>query len=202
MTNVRLSPIIRLMPDVSQPVPDYELAPVVHADTPARVRAVLEPTRSQILDLVLERAASVTELARALSRPKSSVAHHVDVLLEAGLVRVVRTRKVRAMEERFYGRVGRTVVIADSQRPADSVHASFLSEAYAEASPDDSLLSTLRHVRIPEAQASEFFDQVVALAEQFTQMERSGDTVYGFVAAVYPTNHPVLPDASSADVAR
>lgn len=102
------------------------------------------------------------------------------------------------MEERFYGRVGRTVVIAGSKRPTDLAHASYLSEAYAEATPGDSLLSTLRHMRIPEAQASAFFDQVVVLAEQFTQMERSGDTVYGFVAALYPTDHPVLPDASDA----
>jgi hypothetical protein len=56
--------------------------------------------------------------------------------------------------------------------------------------------STLRHARIPEERAAEFFDRVVALAEEFTTLERSGDVVFGFVAAVYPTRHPTLPESS------
>jgi DNA-binding transcriptional ArsR family regulator len=40
--------------------------------------------------------ATITELAVAVERPKSTLAHHVKVLTEAGLVRVTRTRRVRA----------------------------------------------------------------------------------------------------------
>ena len=36
-----------------------------------------EPIRTTILDLVLERAATVNEMAAAIERPKSTVAHHV-----------------------------------------------------------------------------------------------------------------------------
>ena len=50
------------------------------ADQPHQLKALGDGTRMAILDLVLERAASVTELATALGKPKSSVAHHVDVL--------------------------------------------------------------------------------------------------------------------------
>jgi hypothetical protein len=32
------------------------------------------------------------------------------------------------------------------------------------------------------------------LADEFTRQNRSGDTVYGFVAGLFPTNKPVLPD--------
>jgi hypothetical protein len=35
---------------------------------------------------------------------------------------------------------------------------------------------------------------VIALSQEFTQLPRSGDTVWGFVAALYPTDHPALPD--------
>ena len=42
-------------------------------------------------------------------KPKSTVAHHVEVLRRAGLLRVVRTRQVRAVTESFYGRTGRTI---------------------------------------------------------------------------------------------
>ena len=78
-------------------LPDYELEDLrIIASTP-ELKAAFHPLRNQLLDLVLERAATVAELAEAVDRPKSSVAYHVDVLLDAGLLRVVRTRKVRAI---------------------------------------------------------------------------------------------------------
>lgn len=176
-------------------LPDYELDQTVAADTPERMKAIASPLRSQILDLVLERAATVTELAEALGRPKSSIAYHVDLLVDVGLLRVVRTRQVRAIEERFYGRVGRTIVLGDTL-PVGAVRVDMLAEARAEArvpSPGK-MLATLRHARIPAERADEFFARVSELAEEFTTLERDGDTVFGFVAAVYPTDHPTLPE--------
>src|SRR5919205_4028734 len=87
--------------------PDYDLADRIALTTPAQVKAIGHPLRTTILGLLHERAATVSELAVALERPKSTVAHHVKVLAEAGLVQVVRTRRVRAIEERFYGRTAR-----------------------------------------------------------------------------------------------
>jgi DNA-binding transcriptional ArsR family regulator len=176
--------------------PDYELAASVHAETPAQLKALSDPLRSRVLDLVLERAATVTELAKALDRPKSSVAYHVDVLVDAGLLKVVRTRRIRAIDERYYGRVGRTIVIGDTALPDGTVRQNFLTEALAEMRSDDSdgLRATIRRARIPKERADEFFDRVVELAESFTEFPRDGDVVYGFVAGVYPTDHPVLPE--------
>src|SRR3954471_20554577 len=87
--------------------PDYELADRIALTTPTQVKALSHPLRNTILGLLHERAATVSELAVAVERPKSTVAHHVKVLTEAGLVRVVRTRRVRAIEERFHGRTAR-----------------------------------------------------------------------------------------------
>ena len=175
--------------------PDYEIAASVQADTPAQLKALADTVRTQVLDLVLERAASITELAIALGRPKSSVAYHVDILVKAGLLRVVRTRKVRAVEERFYGRVGRTIIIGDAPTPTGIAKRSFLHEAAAEARPPSSgkTLATLRHARIPEDRANEFFQRLSALAEEFTMLPRGGDSVFGLIAAIYPTDHPTLP---------
>jgi len=179
-------------------VPDYELPSTVEADTPEKLKAIAEPVRAQILDLVLERAATVTELAAALDRPKSSVAYHVDVLVDAGMLSVVRTRQVRAIEERFYGRTGRTIVIGTGAVPHGGISENFLAQAQAEVLTDrpDEMQSTMRHARIPPARAEEFFSRVVELAEEFTTLPREGDTVFGFVAAVYATDHPVLPEPS------
>ena len=179
-------------------VPDYELDATVDANTPAQLKAIADPLRNQILSLVLERAATVTELAEALDRPKSSMAYHVDQLVDVGLLKVVRTRRVRAIDERFYGRVGRTIVIGDGALPAGSRARSFLLEAQSEVIDDgehDGIRSTLRHARIPQERADEFWNRLALLAEEFTMLPRSGDTVFGFVAAVYPTDHPTLPEA-------
>ena len=35
----------------------------------------------------------------------------------------------------------------------------------------------------------------MALTSEFTQLPRSGRTVYGFAAGLYPTDHATLPDA-------
>src|SRR2546422_33772 len=65
-------------------IPDYELADQIVITAPEQLRAIADPLRDTILDLLLERAATVTELAAAVKRPKSTVAHHVNVLVAAG----------------------------------------------------------------------------------------------------------------------
>src|SRR5215510_14178098 len=97
--------------------PDYELLDALELTTPAQVRAVSDPLRTTILGLLHERAATVTELAEAVERPKSTVAHHVKVLTDTGLLKVVRTRRVRAIDERFYGRTARMFYHGIGQLP-------------------------------------------------------------------------------------
>ena len=52
---------------------DYELDDVVDADSPERLKALGDPLRSRIVDLVLERAMSVTELSEIVGRPKGKI---------------------------------------------------------------------------------------------------------------------------------
>ena len=180
-------------------LPDYDLPDTVEVSTPAQLRAIADPLRMTLLDLVLERAATVAELATAVNRPNSTIAHHVGVLVQAGMLRVVRTRKVRAIDERYYGRTGRTILVGVVRRPGDTatpVCINGLSLAAAESVPAheaDRLYTTMRHVRIPPERAAEFWKRVETLVRDFSQLPRAGDTVYGFVAGLYPTDHPVLP---------
>ncbi len=96
-------------------IPDYDLDEMIVVTAPGQLRALADPLRGTLLDLLLERAATVTEMALAVDRPKSTVAYHVNLLVDAGLLRVVRTRRVRAIEERYYGRVARTIYIGALQ---------------------------------------------------------------------------------------
>jgi DNA-binding transcriptional ArsR family regulator len=85
--------------------------------TPSQFRAISDRLCATILDLLLERAATVAELAAAAQRPKSTVAHHVDVLVDAEMLRVVRTRRVRAIDELYYGRAA-PVVLRRGREPS------------------------------------------------------------------------------------
>jgi DNA-binding transcriptional ArsR family regulator len=184
---------------VNQPPPDYELADRIALTTPAQVKAISHPLRTTILGLLHERAATVSELAVAVDRPKSTVAHHVRVLVEAGLVQVVRTRRVRAIEERFYGRTARMFYVGVEQGPdGDAMPRDFndfevAARESAAAFRDGKLWGFIRHARISQAQASEFWERMAELVAEFDQLPRSGDTVYGFAVGVYPTDHPTLP---------
>ena len=180
-----------------QGFPDYELVDRIDISAPGHLRAIADPLRVTLLDLVLERAATVGELAAAVGRPKSTVAYHVNVLVDAGMFRVVRTRRVRAIDERFYGRTARVFVIGAVDLPSGPMWASGLSVAAVESSAAhdaDRLRGILRHVRITDERAGEFWDRIIDVAREFTQLPRSGDTVYGFVAGLYPTDHPTLPE--------
>ncbi|MGW6908885.1 hypothetical protein [Streptomyces sp. NPDC054940] len=54
-------------------------------------------------------------------------------------------------------------------------------------------------MRIPQERAREFWARVLELANDYAQLPRGGDVVYGFAAGLYPTGHPALPEAESAE---
>jgi DNA-binding transcriptional ArsR family regulator len=181
--------------------PDHEPADRMALTEPAQIRAIGHPLRTTILQLLHERPATVTELAAAVERPKSTVAHHVDVLTRAGLLQVVGTRKVRAIEERFYGRTARMFhvaaepSVAGQELPRDFNDFEVAARESAPAFQQGRLWGFIRHARISEDQASQFWDRMAALVEEFDRLPRSGETMYGFAVGLYPTDHPMLPPA-------
>lgn len=189
---------------VNEQIPDYDLDEMLVITAPEQLRAVADPLRATLLELLLERAATVTEMAQAVRRPKSTIAYHVNLLVDARLVHVVRTRRVRAIDERYYGRIARTLYIGVLSRPEDKqVVAAIngLAAAAAESGPAhaaDDLRCTLVHARIPIEEVRAFWAQVQEIARRFAQIPRSGDQVYGFAAGLYPTDAPSLPETDSA----
>jgi DNA-binding transcriptional ArsR family regulator len=182
---------------------DYDLADRIALTRPDQVKALSHPLRTTILGLLHERAATVSELAIALERPKSTVAHHVKVLAGAGLVQVVRTRRVRAIEERFYGRTARMFYVSverdagGDEMPRDFNDFEVAARESGDAFHAGKLWGFFRHARISEAQASDFWVRMAELVAEFDRLPRSGDTMYGFAIGVYPTDQPTLPSGES-----
>ncbi len=188
---------------VNEQIPDYDLDDLLVVTAPEQLRALADHLRGTLLELVLERAATVTELAQAVDRPKSTVAYHVNLLLDAGLLRVVRTRRVRAIDERYYGRIARTIYIGALHRPEDKqvvAAVNGLAEAAAEsaaAHAADDLRCLLVHARIPREEVRNLWAEVQELGRRYARIPRSGDQVHGFVAGLDPTDAPSLPDPAA-----
>jgi DNA-binding transcriptional ArsR family regulator len=99
------------------PIVDYEAEDVLLVARPEQLHALGKQPRVAIIQLLRQAARSISELAKDLDMPKGTVGHHVKVLEDAGLIRVVATRKVRAVTERYYGRVARLFLFESEQAP-------------------------------------------------------------------------------------
>jgi hypothetical protein len=123
------------------------------------------------------------------------------VLEEANLIRVVRTRKVRAMTERYYGRLARLYrIVADEVEPYDpaSIGALLLRQAADEVARDagqgdDPSTMVVVHARIPEKHARRFARRLEELASDFQALDEDEGRVFGYVAGVYATDYRALP---------
>ena len=98
---------------------DYAAPDTLVVDQPEQLRALADDLRAAVVALLRERAFSTQQLAEKLGVPKGTVGHHLKVLEQAGLIRVVRTRKVRAVTEKFYGRTAH-LFLFQAEDPADA----------------------------------------------------------------------------------
>ncbi len=188
-------------------VPDYDLEETMSFETVDQFKALFDETRMQISDLLLERAATTSEIADTLGRPKGTIGHHISVMQEAGLIQVVRTKKVRAIEAKYYGRVARTFLLGskvdvDIETSPDyfltSAAAEFAKAAHGlHAEQALPMVSTLRYARIPVERADEWVVRLSELTQEFVSEPRSGETTFGMLIAFYPTDRPHLPDAEA-----
>jgi DNA-binding transcriptional ArsR family regulator len=154
--------------------PDYELDDVLVVQEPKQLRALGDFTRGRIIGLLGQRAASTTELAAALDMPKGTVGHHLKVLEKAGLIRVVRTRQVRALTEKYYGRVARLFelkgVDTDEDLRVGAISAMMLRHAAdeaAEAIVDEKGKTAIGRVRLTAKDAARFTRRLDRLQEDF-----------------------------------
>ena len=162
-------------------------------ERPDQLHALGDPTRWRILGRLLDGPASIQELARALGAAKGTVGHHVRVLDEAGLIRVVERTRVRGVIEKRYARVARQFQLPKADSPIGAEHPGLgmlpLRQALAEARPssgeEDPSMSIVVRARMSAARARRFADLVNALAAEFADGAPEVGETYGFAAAIY-----------------
>lgn len=176
------------------PTPDYEAADVLVVGETDQLRALADEVRIRIVGLLRESAASTSALAERLDMPKGTVGHHVKVLERAGLIRVVRTRRVRAVTEKHYGRVARLFVLKGSD-PVHGVGSGALAGAMLRSAaeeigpsaddPDRSTFSLL-HVRLSREDARRFYRRVERLVDDFEAADAAEGDTHALVLGFYP----------------
>lgn len=139
---------------------DPDLVDDLDAGSPARLRALSHPLRHRILAALRRDGATISQLSHRLRTNKGNVAHHLGVLVAAGLARKGRTRTVRGGTEQYYVSVGRRVRFGGG-RDGAPVRA-MLATVADEIPPDDHLLN-LRRLRLTA-------DQAAALGEHLEQV--------------------------------
>lgn len=185
---------------------DYDAADVLEVRDPEALRALGGEIRARIVMLLRERAASTTELAEALGIPKGTAGHHVKVLEKAGLIRVVATRRVRAVTEKFYGRVARLYVLKTDESPCEigdgALAAVMLRQASEELAParvdPQRITAGLTHARLRPADARRLTLRINRLLAAFQAHDHPDGEPHGLAAALYPSP-AALPQRTDRD---
>lgn len=159
---------------------------------PEQLRALADELRGRIVSLLRERAWSTQQLARELGVPKGTVGHHLKVLEGAGLIRVVRTRQVRAVTEKFYGRVAK-VFLFEIEDPAEERALGALTLRQAahemERAPEAATWGLVRS-DLDVADAARFERRLKRLIDDFRACDGTGTTPFRLAAAMWPLGRP------------
>jgi DNA-binding transcriptional ArsR family regulator len=155
----------------------------IEISTAAQYKALGHPLRHRILFALGLEAATISQLAKQLDQRKGNIAHHLGVLAEAGMVRIVETRQVRGGTERYYRRVARRFSFvgaeADSHGP---VVVRAVADELATAAPDS--LVTIRNVRLTPEQVSEISAQLEDLVSGIEDAGDAGER-HGILVTLY-----------------
>ena len=159
-------------------------------ETDQQLRAIGSVARHRVLRVLRDGPATVTQIAERLGIAKGSSNYHVKVLLKAGLVAVVETRKVRGVTELYYGRSEKVIgvpklgpgqrdilmrnALADVEAaPAD--HESDERLKHLRLSPENFALAVRKLVAL-HAELKEMHDPEQPAADLFTVLYRPLDT--------------------------
>jgi DNA-binding transcriptional ArsR family regulator len=157
-------------------MPPDELAAV---SSPAQFKALGHPMRHRLLFALGQEDATISQLATMLGSNKGNIAHHLKVLVDAGLVQPTETRTVRGGTEQYYRRAFRGLVYDDAKVTETAFQA--IAAEIATAEPDPLLI--LRTLRLTPEHAEELTSTLRDLAER---ADDGGDQPrYGLLLGLY-----------------
>lgn len=160
-----------------------QMADRLEVSTAAQFKALGHPLRHRLLFALGQEPATISQLATALGTAKGNVAHHLGVLRDAGMVRVVETRQVRGGTEQYYQRAAKLFDFTGEGERANAPVALQAVAADLQSASGQPMLH-LRNIRLTEAQAEELQTRLSELVHDL-QDAGPGEARYGVVVSVY-----------------
>ncbi|MGW1996109.1 ArsR/SmtB family transcription factor [Embleya sp. NPDC001921] len=171
-------------------MPAQDLPETLRVTTEEQLRAVSNLTRHRIMAVLRFEPATITQIAERVGLAKGSSSYHVRLLERAGLVKVVRTRKVRGVTERYYAMAARSIVLPEPGEGGPNV---LMRHAVAdlEAAPTDPERQVrMAHLRLTDEQFAELGARLQALADEYRELSDPSLPDASFVYALFrPAPH-------------
>jgi len=98
-----------------------QTVPVMVIGDPKKIEVSHEPTRKQILRLLSDRDMTLTQIAKKLGLSKRSIAYHLRILLDEGLITLTK-KKVNeyGIQEKFY-KAKASILIGDFEKSSKRI---------------------------------------------------------------------------------
>ena len=158
---------------------------VFRVETDQQLHAVGSLARHRVLRVLRDGPATVTQIADRLGIAKGSSHYHVGVLAKAGLIRVVETRKVRGVEERYYAMAATAIELPESG-PGEPEHLMRHALADLESAPaNDQKTVRLKHARLSPAAFTAFEARLHALIAELTELSDPQEAAADLFIAFY-----------------
>lgn len=141
-----------------------------HVTTDEQLRAVSNLTRHRIMAALRHEPATITQIAEKIGLAKGSSSYHLRLLERAGLVKVVRTRKVRGVTERYYAMAARAIVLPDAGAGQPNV---LMRHAVADLEASSGVGGQhvrMAHLRLTEEQFAQLGTRLDALADEYQEL--------------------------------
>ena len=202
--NNELMEVPILANDVPVTMPDLPLRFVI--STVEQFKASSDPVRQRMLSILRSQPATAKQLADALGASPGAIGHHMRVLEEAGLVRLVARRISRGIVAKYYTRSARIFEyeVAPELLGESSIDLDILSHARNElaeavaANPDQpDARAGFPHARLSPARVEYYQARLSELIEEMLNEPSDPTTpVYGLSLALFrsPAYMQKLPD--------
>lgn len=177
-----------------------------------------DPVRSTLLQLLIFDARSVRDLAEELDVPVTRLYYHINLLEEAGVIRVVATRKAGAMIQKLYqatartyrpspsmieniedpreaARIGAATVLDTARVDIEQALAAHFTDPTAEHHP---IVLGRTILRLPAADAEEFRSRLAELVETYEDRASDDGVWMSFTTVLAPSAGIVGQDRNDA----
>ncbi|GAB3162324.1 ArsR/SmtB family transcription factor [Microbispora hainanensis] len=165
--------------------------------TPEQFKALGHPVRHRIVNLLRQRPATLGELATALHAAKGTVAYHVRVLRDAGIVRLAGTRHVRGGTEQTLALVSRGFRLHKDAEPGPGFLVRAALAEMLPARPGQPEHTQLNHLWLTRQEADALIARLRDLPPPPGRTPPPGGEPYGLLLSLYPADIPTLPPVPS-----